>query len=229
MIILLRREQSTINHLWPYLEASGMFTFAKFEENRIPMGELWIDTTIDYFNPPSTIELYRFFAEVHTVIEQWRASKVRLLLSTPYETGEPSIKKTVTLVEGMTQIYQKIYNVYPIYLPELLESQSQHPACQILTAFHEKQDLKLLWSEDSKISLLPARYCAEHLLDILPDSPCRIEGISCNLKQFEEKSAIFWSGLPVVYENAYSLIPSAEATIIGTESEPLESFLMNLV
>ncbi|MGL5722121.1 MAG: hypothetical protein ACRCY4_06970 [Brevinema sp.] len=229
MIILLRREQSTIKHLWPYLEASGAFTFAKFEENRIPMGELWIDASIDYFNPPSTIELYRFFAEVHTVIEQWKASKVRLLLSTPYETGEQTIKKTVTLVEGMTQIYQKIYGVLPLYLPELLESNSQHPASQILASFHHKQPLSLLWGEGSQISLLPARYCAEHLLEELPNSPCRIEGISCTLKHLEEKSTIFWSGLPVLYENAYSLVPCVQATSIGVESEPLESFLMNLV
>ncbi|MGL5255091.1 MAG: hypothetical protein ACRC9L_08895 [Brevinema sp.] len=229
MIILLRREQSTIKHLWPYLEASGSFTFAKFEENRIPMGELWIDATIDYFNPPSTIEIYRFFAEVHTVIEQWRASKVRLLLCTPYESGELSIKKTVTLVEGITEIYRKIYNIMPIYLPELLENNNFHPACQILAAFHSKQPLSLLWTEDSKISLLPSRYCAEHLLETLPDCPCKIEGISCSLKELEEKSSIFWSGQPIIYENAYRLSPIAQGESIGIESEPLESFLMNLV
>lgn len=230
MTVFLKREGSLLAPVFPYLEASGEFSLASFGEERIPMGELWIDACFDLFAPPDATAIYRFFAEVHSVLDQWKASKVRMLLPPYINSSEPQIKKNSLLIETFAGYFEKAYGVLPLTVPPLLEKSSFHPATQIIQAMKEKSPLTLLWQEGASFRVMKALHCAELFFSELPSEACGFAGRMCTLEEIENTSAMLWGKAKIYFEDAYTIEEKYQPiTLLGEEEEPLERLLFGLI
>lgn len=239
--VIISRSNSPLNSLKNFFRAHNHWLVldeADFSQlSSISAEELWIDSCVDLyrFGFENIAYFYRFFSSLHYFLESARKKfkTVRLIRYFAYDTDFDILKKNFSFYQTFVDFFQKAYNIFPLYIPEILEY-TAHPTNlfqRIIFELASKNSITIPWKKNSTFSVVSIDDIFSNLADNnLTQSSVSVNGLDVCLGDVVQSALVIWGGT-ANFEEAYSInkYPLSQVQELNNISYSLEDMLISML
>lgn len=202
--VLISYSQSPLYSIHSYWDDSFTIYNEKSSEfSTLTGSELWLDAYIDLYDPRLTKPeyLYQFFARIHQICDESKIHTIRILRNYSYTSTYSMINKVFYLYHSFVNFFVQAYNVYPIYIPDILSNTyKNHPYNQL------KNSNRIEWSLNSIFRVIQDEDIITNLLDNdLKKESIMISGMKVSLADLNDKIIQVFGKNSILLENAYEV------------------------
>ncbi|MGL4366939.1 MAG: hypothetical protein ACRCTQ_01455 [Brevinemataceae bacterium] len=209
-IAIVSYQKSPLQTIMPFFELQpdiNVFDEKSMVSETPKFKEIWIDAYIDLYDSClfEPEYLYYFFLRIHQIINKFHktSSIIRIFQNFSYQSNHTELNKVFALYHMFTQFFDTFDNVFPIILPDILNtSYKNHPCTELLNHYFDQ----LVWEKKSLFRIIHPNDIVYNLLENqIPKSPVVLGGIKVSMLDIYQTVEKILGIVPDKFEYSYMI------------------------